>query len=222
MINTVIFDMDGVLINSEPVHIRNEQELFKELGIEIGEEEHHSFIGVAAREVWGRLAERHHLDRTPEELLVWGRERYLEYLRNGEVPVVEGGIELARYFKTRGYKVLLASSASSVTVKAVLDYFKWQNEFDHTVSSDDILHSKPAPDAFLKAAELAGELPVHCVVIEDSTNGVKAAKSAGAWCIGYQSDLAPRQDLSEADLIVNRLSDVRVETLQQLPLKNMK
>ncbi len=216
MINTVIFDMDGVLINSEPVHIRNEQELFEELGIEVGEEEHHSFIGVAAREVWSRLVEKHQLDTTAEELLVWGRKRYLEYLRKGEVKPVEGGIDLARYFRDHGYKVLLASSASAVTVKAVLDHFGWQGEFDHTVSSDDILHSKPAPDAFLKAAGLAGEPPVHCVVIEDSTNGVKAAKRAGALCIGYQSNLAPYQDLSEADMIVNKLSDVRVETLEHL------
>ncbi len=216
MINTVIFDMDGVLINSEPVHIRNEQEIFDELGIKVGEEEHHSFIGVAAREVWRRLIEKHQLDITVEELHVRGRERYLEYLRKGEVEPVEGGIELARYFHDHGYKVLLASSASAATVKAVLNHFGWQGAFDHTVSADDILHSKPAPDAFLKAAELAGELPAHCVVIEDSTNGVKAAKRAGAFCIGYQSELAPYQDLSEADIIVNKLSDVRVETLQYL------
>jgi beta-phosphoglucomutase-like phosphatase (HAD superfamily) len=101
-------------------------------------------------------------------------------------------------------------------VKAVLDQFGWQGVFDYTISSDDILHSKPAPDAFLKAAELAGEPPARCVVIEDSTNGVKAAKRAGAFCIGYQSDLAPYQDLSEADLIVNKLGDVQVETLEYL------
>lgn len=208
--------MDGVLINSEPVHIRNEQELFKELKIEVGEEEQHTFIGVAAREVWRRLVEKHDLKRTPQELLVWGRDRYLECLYKGEVPPVKGGIELVRYFHNNGLKVLLASSASEITVNAVMKYFGWEDDFDFTVSSDDITHSKPAPDAFLKAGELAGEDLSRCVVIEDSTNGVKAAIRAGAYCIGYQNHLAPYQDLSEADIIVKKLGHIQLHTIQQL------
>ncbi len=222
MINTVIFDMDGVLINSEPVHIRNEQEIFKELGIEVGEEEHHSFIGVAAKEVWRRVIKNHQLDKTPDELFKYGNEKYLEYLRKGEVPPVEGGIELARFFRDQRLDVLLASSSSFVAISAVLNEFGWENDFDHIVSSDDIKHSKPAPDAFLKAAELVGEDPSCCVVIEDSTNGVKAAKSAGMFCIGYQSDLAPYQDLAEADMIVTSLSEIQMQTLQQLQDGNIR
>lgn len=216
MINTVIFDMDGVLINSEPVHIRNEQSLYKGLGLKISEEEQHSFIGVAAKEVWRRLIIKHQLNKSSEEMLVLGRDIYLQSLQNGEVPPMEGGIDLVRYFREHGLNVLLASSATGITINAVIKKFGWETDFDHIVSSDDIKHSKPAPDAFLKAAELAGEDPSRCVVIEDSENGVKAAKQAGALCIGYQSDSAPYQDLSLADLIVGNLREIRMQTIQQL------
>jgi len=208
--------MDGVLINSEPVHIRNEQALYKGLGLKISEEEQHTFIGVAAKEVWSRLINKHQLNKTSEEMLVVGRDIYLQSLQNGEVPPMEGGIDLARYFREQGMNVLLASSATGITINAVIKNFGWETDFDFLVSSDDIKYSKPEPDIFLKAAELAGVDPSHCVVIEDSTNGVKAAKGAGTFCIGYQSDLAPYQDLSEADLIVTSLKEVQIQTLQQL------
>jgi beta-phosphoglucomutase-like phosphatase (HAD superfamily) len=132
------------------------------------------------------------------------------------VPPIEGGIDLVRYFRKQGLNVLLASSATTITIDAVIKNFGWETDFDFIVSSDDIKNSKPAPDTFLKAAELAGEDPSRCVVIEDSANGVKAAKRAGAHCIGYQNDLAPHQDLSEADMIVESLDKIRMHTLQQL------
>ena len=97
-IDTIIFDMDGVIVDSEPVHQENERALFRELGLEISDEEHSSYIGTSAMDAWKMIIEKHNLDKTPEELLVLGRNRYLDMLKSGNhVHLVDGSVTLIDY-----------------------------------------------------------------------------------------------------------------------------
>ncbi len=216
-ISTIIFDMDGVIVDSEPVHQANERALFEELGLEITEEEHSSYIGTSAMDAWKMIIEKHQLNKTPEELLVLGRNRYLDLLKSGNhVHLVEGSVALIDYFIEKGLGVLVASSASRKTVLAVLEHFGIRDRFSVITSATDIERSKPAPDIFLKAAEWASAKPGSCLVIEDSTNGIKAAKAAGMLCIGYQNTTGMPQDLSGADHLVRRLRDIDMELIGKL------
>jgi beta-phosphoglucomutase-like phosphatase (HAD superfamily) len=216
-IGTVIFDMDGVLIDSEPVHQHNERQIFRELGIEVTEEEHKSYVGSSARDSWERLVQKHGIHKTVDDLLEMGRCRYLDQLLSGDgVSLCAGSIGLIELFERAGYGLLLASSATRKTIHTVLDHFGLKRHFSVIVSADDIRRSKPAPDPFLKAADLAGVDPGSCLVIEDSTNGVLAAKAAGMYCIGYQNPSGFHQDLSAADRVVHALTEVTLHMVREL------
>jgi len=211
--------MDGVVVDSEPVHQQNEKEMFEELGLTISEEEHQSYIGTTARETWKRIIEKHGLRKSIEELFEMGRNRYVKQLKTyNTVKLVAGSQMLIEKLHERDFNVLLASSASCRTIDMVLDHFELRKYFSVVIGADDIVNGKPAPDPFLKAASRAGVDPVECLVIEDSTNGVKAAKSAGMYCIGYQNPSAFYQDLSEADLVVQSMREVTIETIHAMGL----
>jgi HAD superfamily hydrolase (TIGR01509 family) len=205
VITTIIFDMDGVIIDSEPVHQQLEIEMFQDLGLQISDEEHSSYVGTSAMDMWTLIRERHVLNKSPEELLLYGRKRYWEALDGGRVPLVEGALQLIKAVHGAGFILQVASSATRPTVDKVLEYFKLENYFVHRIGGNEVSLSKPNPEIFLKAAEQSGSHPGRCLVIEDSANGVKAAKAAGMVCIGFANPGSGSQNLSAADLVVDSL-----------------
>ena len=138
-------------------------------------------------------------------------------LKSGNhVHLVDGSVTLIDYMIENSFGVLVASSASRKTVLAVLEHFGIRDRFSVITSATDIQRSKPEPDIFLKAAEWAAVSPATCLVIEDSTNGVRAAKAAGMRCIGYQNTSGMPQDLSEADHVVSALKDIDLHLIRKL------
>ncbi|NJN27254.1 MAG: HAD family phosphatase [Cyclobacteriaceae bacterium] len=216
MIRTVIFDMDGVIIDSEPIHQQLEWQMFHELGLEISEEEHRSFVGTSSNDMWSLIRSRHTLAKSPEELLLYGRQRYWEALDQQRVPLVLGVLELITLLHRQKYILQVASSATRPTVDKVLDFFQLQAFFTHRIGGDEVSKSKPEPEIFLNAARQSGSAPDNCLVIEDSANGVKAAKRAGMHCIGYANAGTGRQDLSGADIVVSDMRHITPELIQQL------
>jgi HAD superfamily hydrolase (TIGR01509 family) len=210
MITTVIFDMDGVIIDSEPIHQQLENEMFDDLGLNISDEEHRTYVGSSSIDMWTRIREKHGLIKTPEELLHYGRQRYWEALEKGRVPLVNGAYSLIEELRSSGIIIQVASSATRPTVDKVLQHFKLEDYFLYRIGGNEVKLSKPDPEIFLKAASQSGSVPSRCLVIEDSANGVKAAKSAGMFCIGYSNPGTGAQDLSAADLVVDRLTKVNV------------
>jgi HAD superfamily hydrolase (TIGR01509 family) len=208
MIDTVIFDLDGVVVNSEPVHQRLEDALFAELGLEIPDEVKKSFVGTSSIDMWTKIAGLYRPGKSAGELLLLGRGRYLAEVRKGNVPLVDGIRELLDRLIAHQFRILLASSSTSVTIGEVLKWFGLNEVFKVVVGGDQVSRSKPSPEIFLKAASLGNALPGNCVVIEDSMNGVIAAKEAGMFCIGFSSQDTGDQDLSRADLTVNRLDSI--------------
>ena len=213
MISTIIFDMDGVIINSEPVHQRLEREMYAFLGLSITEEEHKSYVGTSSVDMWNMIGKKHILTKTPEELLKIGREQYWTALDNGEVPLVHGAAEIITRFYQLGYVLQVASSATRPTVDKVISHFQLDRYFSHRIGGDEVTKSKPEPEIFLLAAEQSGSEPDRCLVIEDSTNGVRAALRAGMRCIGYANSGTGIQDLSEANLVVHDLLSITPELI---------
>lgn len=208
--------MDGVIIDSEPIHQQLEWQMFHELGLEISEEEHRSFVGTSSNDMWSLIRSRHTLAKSPEELLLYGRQRYWEALDQQRVPLVLGVLELITLLHRQKYILQVASSATRPTVDKVLDFFQLQAFFTHRIGGDEVSKSKPEPEIFLNAARQSGSAPDNCLVIEDSANGVKAAKRAGMHCIGYANAGTGRQDLSGADIVVSDMRHITPELIQQL------
>ncbi len=216
MISTIIFDMDGVIIDSEPIHQQLEFEMFAELGLHISEEEHKDYIGTSAIDMWTKIGERHNLTKSPKELLLYGRKKYWKSLDEGKVPLVEGALDLINIFYENKFLIQVASSATRPTVDKVLEHFSLGKYFKYRIGGDEVSKSKPEPEIFLKAAQQSGSDPENCLVIEDSGNGVTAAKSAGMFCIGYENSGTGKQNLAHADVLVKNLNEIDLVTIKSI------
>lgn len=213
MIKTIIFDMDGVIINSEPVHQQLETEIFEELGLNISAEERKTYIGTSAVDMWTIIGKRHRILKSPEEMLLYGREKYWKDLDEGKVTLMHGALDLIKYFHENKFIVQVASSATRPTVDKVLGHFHLEKYFRYRIGGNEVSRSKPEPEIFIKAAQQSSSDPGKCLVIEDSSNGVIAAKMAGMFCVGYASSHTGIQDLSMADLVVQNLNEITPEAI---------
>lgn len=217
MIKAVIFDMDGVIIDSEPIHIKLEEELFKSLGVEISEDEHLTFVGTSSYYMWRKVKEKFNLSQSVEELVEIDRKRYLEHvLKTGEIIPIEGITETVKKLFEKEYRLAVASSSPIDVIELVVKKLGIDNCFEVLVSGDYVKNSKPAPDIFLYAADKLKVKPHECVVIEDSYNGVHGAKKAGMKVIGFKNPNSGNQDLSEADFIVDSLGEELLEIIDEL------
>jgi HAD superfamily hydrolase (TIGR01509 family) len=208
--------MDGVLVNSEPVHQRLEKEMYEELGLRLTYEEQQSFVGQSAMDSWTFVINKYGLKDKPEALLVKGRRKYLKVLlETDEVKLMEGATELIHRLEEY-YHLLLASSATSVTIGEVLKKFDLVKSFPIFIGGDMVINSKPNPEIFLRIAEQAGVQPVECVVIEDAEHGVTAAKKAGMKAIGFQNHHSGTQNLKNADRVVDGLDDITLDLIRDL------
>ncbi|KAA9325887.1 HAD family phosphatase [Hymenobacter busanensis] len=209
MIQTVIFDMDGVLVDTEPLHHDAFFRHFAELGIPMSAEEYATFLGSSTRNVYQQLKQEFGLVGDVETLMLRKRELFgAAFDADTELDLLPGARELVLDLHRAGVPLQLASSASKETIARVFTRFGLYPYFDNLVSGEDFPRSKPDPAIFLHAAKLAGVAPQHCLVIEDSANGVTAAKAAGMYCIGYRSEHSEGQDLHHADRIVSHLGQL--------------
>lgn len=209
MIRAAIFDMDGVIIDSEPLHLNIEEDIFKKLGISITYEEHNTFIGTTSYYMWDKIRTNHNLTQSLEELVELDRNTYLDFLNNTlDLEPIKGVKELITDLHKNNIKLAVASSSPLNVIEKVLNLFHIRDYFDYIVTGDYVRKSKPEPDIFLYAAEKLDVDPKECVVIEDSHNGVLAAKKANMKCIGYKNPNSGNQDLSKADLTIDNFNNI--------------
>lgn len=211
MIKAVIFDMDGVIIDSEPIHKQVEESLFKKLNIKVSEEEHNSYVGKTSIEMWREIKLKYNLgkDILAEEIVIEEVDRYIEHLlAKDDIKPIMGVRKLINELYIKDIKLALASSAVRRSIETVINLFELGEYFSISISGEDIEDGKPCPDIFLKVANELGVNPMECVVIEDSRNGVIAAKTAGMKCIGFKNRNSGNQDLSRADMVIDSLSQI--------------
>jgi beta-phosphoglucomutase-like phosphatase (HAD superfamily) len=211
MIDAVIFDMDGVLIDSEPLHYRTDLTLLGKLGIQIERDYLDRFVGMNNPEMWKTIISEQGITRDVDEILSEQLELKLQLLDDGDWTALSGAVELVEGLVVKEIPVAVASSSSLPFIEGVLRKTGLDRFIHRYVSAESVARGKPAPDVFLEAARMLAVSPVQCLVVEDSRNGVLAAKAAGMRVIGYRNPSSGDQDLSRADAVVTDHRDTMRE-----------
>ena len=216
-IKAVIFDMDGVIIDSEPIYFQIQKKVFDKLGFYVSEEEYNTFIGLGVRTMWERLKSTRNLSQSIEELIGFNNRMILDFFKKyGEIKAIPHFREFLNSLLEEGIKVAVASSTSKATIEIILKKLNLLKLFDVIISGEEVKNGKPAPDIFLETA-LRLKLPSeNCIVIEDSKNGVIAAKNARMKCIGFLNPNSGKQDLSKADRVIKCFSEIKISDFKSL------
>ncbi len=217
MIQTVIFDMDGVIVDTEPVHHFAYNQHFKQLNIEITPEMYASFTGNSTKNIFEKLKAHFNLKEEVTTLVATKRNLFNDAFDHKEDLYLLDGVEdLIKELHTNGIQLVLASSSAHVTINRIFNRFNLHQYFTHIVSGEDFPKSKPHPAIFQHAAFLSGTPIENCIVIEDSTNGILAAKAAGIYCIGYDSVNSKMQDYSKADKVISHFNELSFEKIRTI------
>ena len=211
-IEAVIFDMDGVLTDSEPLINAAAVAMFRELGLVVQREDFRPFVGTGENRYIGGVAEMHGwvIDLPSAKRRTY--EIYLERV-SAEMRPFPGAVELVNRCREVGLKVAVASSADWIKIEANLNQIGLPADgWDAVVTGDDVEHKKPAPDIFLEAAARLKVAPQACVVVEDAVNGIEAAKAAGMRCVAVAQSFAAAQ-LGRADLVRPSVVEVSLADL---------
>ncbi|QVY66514.1 HAD family phosphatase [Polaribacter sp. Q13] len=203
-IKCVIFDMDGVIIDSEEIHKKAYYETFNSIGVTVSDDLYKTLTGSSTINAFQKLVSHFNLDLDPEELVLNKRKRYVNFFeKDPKLHLVKGVEELIKHCHKKGLTLILASSSAMVNIDRVFNRFDLNQYFTAKISGADLTESKPNPEIFNKAAILGNTPKENCIVIEDSDNGVKAANDAGIFVFGYKNPMAEDQSLENADFIVN-------------------
>lgn len=212
-VKAAIFDLDGVIVNTVPLHFKAWQRMFKEYGKDFTFEDYKKKVDGIPR-TNGARAILTDLDENELQKASDKKQNYfLEYLKSERIPVYNTTVDLIKNFKKAGLKIAVISSS-----KNCLDMLKRVNLvdlFDVIVTGNDITKGKPDPQIFFMAARKMSISPEECVVFEDALLGVEAAKRAGMKCVGVDRYNKP-DFLEKADLIVSDLGKVNLEKIKAL------
>jgi beta-phosphoglucomutase family hydrolase len=212
MITAVIFDMDGVIVESEPMHVEAEKQILLKHGVKITAEELRDYTGTTAEFEFNDLIRKYKLNTTAETLFNEKEDILFRLLEERTEPT-KGVIDLIRNLKQRGFKLGIATSGHRKLAHYYLGKLGIESFFDTVVCAEDITHSKPDPEIFLKAAQRLGVEPAECIVIEDARLGIEAARKAGMKSVGYRNPSSGNQDLSKADWVVSDFTKLDLQEL---------
>jgi HAD superfamily hydrolase (TIGR01509 family) len=208
MIKAVIFDLDGVIVDSEGTHHQIEREIFRKHGKELTPEMTDRFRGTTEKYFWGNICRELGI-ADYHELMEEKAEKYEQKL--GELKLFPGVKDFIAELRRRKIKVALASSTQRHWIEKILSAHGL--EFEVVVSGDEIEKSKPEPEIYLEAARRLGLRPEECLVIEDAINGIKAAKKAGMRCVAITNSFS-REKLREADQVIDDLREFDPDWLE--------
>lgn len=207
MIQAVIFDMDGVLLDSEPLHHQTMNAILAEEGCrELSVTEYAAYMGTTDVYTWQDVIDRFQLPRP----FSYYRDRYdtliLEQYCRSAKPAAGAGWLLGE-LKARGLRLAVASSSRSTWVEICLRALGMRSDFELVVNGDMVAHSKPNPEIYLLAASMLAVPPESCLVVEDAPNGIAAARAAGMFTVAVETAYTLNEDTSAADVHLRSLAD---------------
>lgn len=208
MLKAVIFDMDGVLIDSEPMHAKATVLALKKLDAKVPLEYCYTFIGSTTIHMLESIIEDFHLQNTPAQLEACYNQAKYELIEKEGYDAVPYTKELIQDLYANGMKLAIASSSTEKEIAEVTKALDITRYFHKLVSGTTVSRPKPAPDVFLKAVKELEVTPEECIIIEDSCNGVRAATAAGIPVIGFINEHSGNQDLSNACVLIEGFEEV--------------
>jgi beta-phosphoglucomutase len=217
MLKAVIFDMDGVIIESEPLHYAAYHNMFKDVNIKVSAPLYESFTGKSTINVCKEICELYNLDETPEHLVSLKRKHF-DYIFNNDTnfDLIDGVLDIIQEYHNNGLTLVLASSATMSSIERIFNKFDLNPFFKAKLSGADLKQSKPHPEIFMNAVIETGYNAQECIVIEDSTSGIEAAKGAGVFCVGFDSFHSKNQDYSKADLVIKKFEEISYANIKNL------
>ena len=208
--------MDGVIVNTEPVHDKASNIVLEKHSILLDKETNtkidNEFRGCTEEFFWKTFSKRFKIKGNYKKLIEEKREIYLETIKNSLEPF-PSVLNLIKDLKEK-YKIGLASSSSAKEIDFILTKLKIKKYFDIITSGEFVKKSKPEPDIYLETASKLVVKPENCLVFEDAVNGVKAAKAAGMKCIAITTSFG-KKDLKEADLIIDSFEGFDLKTIEK-------
>ena len=218
MFKAVLFDMDGVMVDTELLQSQAFESVMAEYGVINPEKNEHGTIhvsGATTPETWEILKKRYGFEADTSELTSKKRAAVMTVIEGG-VDALPGLYALLEDLKAHDIKIAVGSSAQRERIEIVLDKLGIREYFSAIVSAADVTHGKPHPEVYLKAAAAVGADPSDCVVIEDAYTGAQAAMAAGAKLVAVPHQYTKNMDFSEADLIVESLAELDYSKLSEL------
>lgn len=205
-LGAIVFDMDGVLVDSEPMHFRATNRMLAQYGASISEEVFRGFIGMGEEDTWNDWRARFQLTAPIAELSAVIDSARVAEIGHGVTPI-PAAVELARQLHRRGVPVAIASASTQTVIGAMVKALDLEAAFTCRLSCEDreVGRAKPAPDIYLHAAAVLGQPPARCLAIEDSAPGVRAAKAAGMHCVAVPTDWSRDHDFAVADAVLDSL-----------------
>ena len=207
-LSAVIFDMDGVLVDSEPIHTEAIRDLLADHGVTYAPGHEANFYGCTDREVFRAIRAHYHMAADEADLASDWIARVVSLLSRPLEPM-DGVPGVLHTLRNSGLRLALASSSAPRVISATLSGLGLTDVFEFAVSGHEVSRGKPAPDIFLEAARRLGLPPGACLVVEDSYNGLCAAVAAGIRCAAVPCESTARQDFARAE--------VRLDSLTKLP-----
>jgi len=214
MIKAIIFDMDGTLVDSMPIHIEIWKELAQKYSIDFSRDLIDELNGKNTPDIAGELVERFSLDIDPVKLAEEKRSLSHKLIVDG-VALYEGALDTLILLKRLGYRLGIATSTPRDHAELTLGAQFHDLELDAIVTDSEIENSKPAPDIFLRCAEEICVSPSECIVVEDSINGIMGAKKAGMKAVAI-TNTTPREKFTMADWIIDNIKEINSELIEKL------
>jgi len=208
MTNAVIFDMDGVLIDSQPLHYEIDILVLTACGYHAQMTDVVSYTGQSNPDRWPKYKAAHNLPQTVPELIEMVEAQTRVVFNNAPLVAIDGILELLQWLRGKGFHIGIASSSSQELIGLVLAKTGIAHFFDAITSGEDVARSKPHPDVYLCAAKKANVPPEACYAIEDAPLGILAAKNAGCTCIAYTNPSTHGQVFDNADYVIKHFNQV--------------
>ena len=216
MLAAIIFDMDGVLVDSEYTYFQSKSQILSEAGHEVEDSYHFQFMGTTSDYMWEKMKQEFSLPLSVAEYIQQMTALRQAMIKRDGIRVIPHVQEFVKGLSQAGLKLAVASSSSLAEIKVNLAEIGLSEYFSEVVSTEEVEHSKPAPDVYLATAERIGIMPENCLGIEDTKNGTGAVRNAGMVCVGFANPAFPKQDLAFADRVVSSFSELDADSLTKI------